>query len=183
MGHFTALLDLPDLKLTERIPVDEPGETVISPDGTCLAIANQAGLSLWNVVDQKFHWKVTQSNLIKRIAFSPDGKLVATGGDERFVAVRNVSDGSVRYELSNHRSRIRSITFSADGKTLATASDGVLTLSHVPTGYNLLEIAIPGTTSLSQAIFTPDSNHLLWGVERTAEQIDEILVFDADDEE
>ena len=182
IGHFTALLDLPDLKLTERIPVDEPGETVISPDGTSLAIANQAGLSLWNVVDRKFHWRIAQSNLIKRIAFSPDGKLVATGGDERFVTVRNVRDGSVRYELSNHRSRIRSITFSADGKTLATASDGVLTLSHVPTGYDLLEIAIPGTTSSSQAMFTPDSNHLLWGVEN-AERIDELLVFDAENEE
>lgn len=173
------LLGLPNLDAAEQIPLPNPGEFAISPDGTLLAIGNQAGLSLWNVGSREFVWKVAQSALIKRMAFSPDGKLLATGGDERFVTVRHVGNGSVHHELHSHRSRIRAIRFSADSRTLASASDGVLKLWHVSTGRELFEFTVPKTESFGQIEFTPDGNHLLWGVHRNDERRDEIYVFDA----
>lgn len=176
------LLGLPDLDAAEQIPLPNPGEFAISPDGTLIAIGNQAGLALWHVGSRKFVWKVAQSTLIKCMAFSPDGKLLATGGDERTVTVRHVSNGTVQHELHSHRTRIRAVHFSADSRTLASASDGVLKLWHVPTGRELFEFNVPKAESFRQIEFTHDGNHLIWGVHRFDKNRDEMMVFDAADE-
>lgn len=179
-AHDTVwLLDLPNLDRTEQVPLQNPGEFAISPDGASIAIGNQSGLALWNVARREFVWKVAQSALIKRMAFSPNGKFLATGGDERMVTVRHVSNGAVRHELHSHRSRIRAIGFSKDSRTLASASDGVLKLWHVPTGRELFEFTVPKAESFGQVEFTHDGNHLLWGVHRNDAGRDEMFVFDA----
>ena len=63
------------------------------------------------------------------IAFSPDGKLVASVQGGKMIRLSQVSDGQELNTLYGHTDGVESITFSPDGKLLASASmDGTLRL-------------------------------------------------------
>jgi WD40 repeat protein len=57
------------------------------------------------------------------IAFSPDGNILASGGDDKKIRLWDLSTGQTGRQLIGHSSRIRSLTFSPDGHHLASAGD------------------------------------------------------------
>lgn len=57
------------------------------------------------------------------LAFSPDGRALASGDAGGTVKLWDTGDGSLQRTLRGHAMPIRSVSFSADGKTLADASD------------------------------------------------------------
>jgi len=62
------------------------------------------------------------------VAYSPDGTLVATGGDDKRVVLWNVSTGHAT-ELGAHADRVTKVVFAPDGHVLASASyDGTIRL-------------------------------------------------------
>jgi WD40 repeat protein len=72
------------------------------------------------------------------VVFSPGGKLLASGGDDNRIAVREAGNGVQIRSLSGHLSQIRSLAFTPDGKTLAsTGADGTIRLWHTVTWRSL----------------------------------------------
>jgi WD40 repeat protein len=76
------------------------------------------------------------------VAFSPDGKTLAVGGDAPdktgVVTLWNVAARKPRTTLRGHPESVRSLAFSPDGKTLATGSaDRTVKLWTVVTGKEL----------------------------------------------
>ena len=68
------------------------------------------------------------------LVFSPDSRLLASGGDDNLITVREVATFGVVATLRGHRGGIVDLVFSPDGGTLASsAADGTLRLWHVPT--------------------------------------------------
>ncbi|MCG9129286.1 sigma-70 family RNA polymerase sigma factor [Candidatus Poribacteria bacterium] len=63
----------------------------------------------------------TDSDLIKSVSFSPDGKMLAGGGYGREIHLWDVETGERQNTLNGHDT-VSSVAFSADGKTLASAS-------------------------------------------------------------
>jgi len=59
---------------------------------------------------------------ILSVAFSPDGKLYATG-DTNHINLCQVADGKLRFHYDEHTKWIRSVAFSPDGNLLASGSD------------------------------------------------------------
>src|SRR4051812_28110778 len=57
--------------------------------------------------------------MILSVAFSPDGKMLASAGEDIGIKLWNVETGKELRTLYGHRSTIRSIVFSADGKKIA----------------------------------------------------------------
>jgi WD40 repeat protein len=57
---------------------------------------------------------------LSQIAFSPDGKSLATGGDDTVVTTWDVDSGKPVRIFRGHRGRILSLAFSPDGKRLAS---------------------------------------------------------------
>jgi len=64
------------------------------------------------------HW-----NWIYTLAFSPDGKVVASGGLDTTVRLWDVKTGEQLAVFDGHRTQVTRIAFSPDGKTLASCAD------------------------------------------------------------
>ena len=98
----------------------------ISPDGKNLASGSFQELRIWNTDTGEEVRKIEGfSDRIVALAFSPDGKLLATAGgpptEEGEVKLIEVASGKVVQDLKGaHSDTAFGVSFSADGKMLAT---------------------------------------------------------------
>ncbi len=60
---------------------------------------------------------------ILSVAFSPDGRLLATADAEARIYLWQVADGKQLFACKGHTHRVRSVAFSPDGQILASSSD------------------------------------------------------------
>jgi WD40 repeat protein len=60
------------------------------------------------------------------LAFSPDGKWLATGGHDKKVRVYDLDGKAAPVVVREHAKKILALAFSADGKTVVSASDDLL---------------------------------------------------------
>jgi RNA polymerase sigma factor (sigma-70 family) len=115
---------------------DRPDSAVLSPDGNQIAFVvlrqvmdpNRYVQLARLVVVEAMNGKIVFQNewkpdYIGKVAFSPDGKLLATDGAMRTIQIWDIATGKVIMQFEGHRGRINSLAFSPDGKRLASASE------------------------------------------------------------
>jgi WD40 repeat protein len=96
----------------------------------------------------------------RNMVLSPDGKLLATGGQDTGVYVYTAADGKERWRLTGHNLSVHALAFSPDGKVLATSDMGENTILWDATaGKPLRRIE---THAIGQAAqpFSPDGKQL-----------------------
>jgi WD40 repeat protein len=104
---------------------------------------------------------------VNALAFSPDGKTLATGhgpvGAVGWVKLWDVATGKVKATLEGHTSIVLTVAFSPDGDTLASAGqDGAVKLWDVTTGKEKATLRGQGGWVLA-VVFAPDGKTLAWG--------------------
>jgi WD40 repeat protein len=69
------------------------------------------------------------------VAFSPDGKTIASSSDDQTVRLWELSTGTCLKTLDGHGSTVYSVAFSPEGNMVASGShDGVIKLWNMQTG-------------------------------------------------
>ena len=149
-------------------PLSGHSELEFSPDGKTLASSGD-GIVLWDVASRQPIGQPLggDSGSVLSVAFSPDGKMLASGMVDSTIILWDVASRQPigqPLHVSGNSSFISSVAFSPDGKTLASGSDdGTIILWDVaspqPIGQRL-----SGTFAvIANVAFSPDGRTLVSG--------------------
>jgi WD40 repeat protein/beta-lactamase regulating signal transducer with metallopeptidase domain len=103
--------------------------TAVSPDGKTLAVASgssdpnkEGALTLYDLPSGKERITRIEAKPIRSVAYSADGRHLATGDFESNLKLRDPKTGETRRTLSGHSAGINAIAFTPGDKQVITAS-------------------------------------------------------------
>jgi WD40 repeat protein len=116
-GNASKTIKLPELS-------GGPQSFDLSPDGKTIAIVGRSTLCTVNFADGKriSTFDAHKGYAVNAVAWSLDGKFLATTGSDRTALVANAQDGKVIKKWPIHLAGL-ALAFSSEGKTLFVASD------------------------------------------------------------
>lgn len=143
----------------------------LTADGKILASGSfDETAKLWDTATGKeIRTLLPRGSIVRAVAFSPDGKIVATGCDGTLssTSLLKLWDVATGKELAGARSRINerdavyALAFSPDGKKLVTGGGGLVKLWDVATGRLLHSFAAP--LLVWSIAFSPDGRTIASG--------------------
>ena len=149
---------------------------VFSPDGKTLASGHDHSIiRLWDVETGQllpnFTTGTNQQRLsiafpwIASLAFSPDGKILASVGSNPNISLWDVETGQRLHTLTGHTGfLLNSVVFSPDGKTIASVGHGnIFHLWNVETGQTLHTLTGHTGYDVLSVVFSPDGRTIASG--------------------
>ncbi|NQE37420.1 AAA-like domain-containing protein [Microcoleus asticus] len=151
---FPALLEA--LKAGQAFKqLDSSSETTKHIRGRVIAALQQAVSAVKERNSLEEH-----SNVVISVAFSPDGKTLASASSDKTIKLWNLQSQKPIATLTGHSNSVRSIAFSPDGKILASASyDHTIKLWHLETQTQVTTLTGHSNQVYSVA-FSPDGKAL-----------------------
>jgi len=147
-----------------------------SPDGKTLASGigihgwdtpETGALTLWDIASQQpLSPTLSISQYVWSVAYSPDGKIVATSGNQdSMIRLWDVAASQqVGGPLTGHAAAVKSVAFSPDGKLLASASDdATIRLWDVALRRQIGTALIGDTGSVGSVAFSPSGKAVVSG--------------------
>ncbi len=107
-----------------------------SPTDNLFATAIDNQIYLWEVDSgRQLHTLEGHNAWVESLAFSPKGKILASGSHDQNIRLWNIQTGQCLQVLAGHTSGIQSLAFSHDGNTLVSGSnDTTIRLWDIQTG-------------------------------------------------
>jgi WD40 repeat protein/predicted Ser/Thr protein kinase len=174
LGETLILLDATTGKEVGRLQMAGGLTRVLafSPDGKVLAagggrMSQKSGevvlsyeVVLWDVATRKRRATCAgHTDPVVTLAFSPDGKVLASGSLDQTVKVWDVAEGKEQRTIQGHNKGVWAVAYSPDGTKLATAGGDTLSIRDAATGQELQAIRLYGH-HVDDMAFTPDGARL-----------------------
>jgi WD40 repeat protein len=154
--------------------------------GTLAISGGYDGRLIWWDIETRKQIRAVEAHTkwIRKVALSPDGKMVASVGDDMVCRLWNVADGKMLYELRGHHERtphhfpsmLFVCTFAPDGQSLATADKvGHIVVWDTASGKPIKTLEAPGMYTwdpvqrkhsiggIRALAFSPDGKYLAAG--------------------
>jgi WD40 repeat protein len=123
-GHLHHLAHRDDALATFHAHPAEIGVLVLSPDGKTAAVSSpfDTRVSLCDLAAKRVRATLAGHTRagVSALAFSPDGRLLATGAEDGAIRFWRVADGAQVTVLRGHTAGVRALSFSPDGRLLAS---------------------------------------------------------------
>jgi WD40 repeat protein len=131
-----------------------------SPDGKWIAGGSNNDVKLWDSGSRRILRTYSgHTDKVLTVAFSPDGKALASGGSDHIVFLWNVAGNQPGRRLIGHDDQVYSVAFSPDGDWVASAGfDKKVIVWDVASGQP--KKTLTGANKMTAAIFSPDRGWL-----------------------
>lgn len=102
-------------------------ERVASPDGSLIAQRGRYGDACVKIFEARSNKLIRRleghPGIVRAIVFSPDGKIIASGGGDKLIRFWDPQTGTVTKTLADHTEKITALAFSGDGRRLISGSE------------------------------------------------------------
>ncbi len=139
-----------------------------SPDGKRIASAGEGGVDVWDVATGKkllTYSGYSNGGRNSGIAFSPDGKWIATSSNDATINVWDSETGAEVFTLTGHTGPTFGVAFSPDGQYLASSSvDRTVKIWKLPkSGEQVPEplTLYSNSGAVYQVAFSPDGTRIV----------------------
>jgi WD40 repeat protein len=136
-----------------------------SGDGQFLASGGTNSLAIWLNQSETYEPLVEETGLTVRcMAFSPNGRTLAIGGDDGAVRLWDTATWRERAILLEHTDAVRSLAFAADSRRLVSSGqDRRVMLWDAIDGVAIRQLCQPGPDPVQLAAFSPDGETVAIG--------------------
>ena len=148
-----------------RLGKGKISEIQYSSDGALLVVATGIGIWLYDTTTyQEVALLTAHTSAVKCLAFSPDGHILASGGEDGTILLWHRSTGAQKV-LTESTESVSNLAFSPDGQTLANGSVGTIRFWDPVTGEQ--KGALTGLPEhINNLSFSPDGKTIVsvtWG--------------------
>lgn len=144
----------------------EAGQAIFSPDGTRVALAGGtiltgSGAQIWDITKAKvIATFCSHENAETSLAFSPDGRLVATSSDDETVRVWNAQTGKLVLPSLKHSDHVSFVSFDSTGDRLLTVAGSRARIWDARTGAPLIPY-MAQNAAIDHAAFSSDGTRVI----------------------